>query len=373
MTQLKPNDLFAYFDFSLSISPCLSGKTIANIAEFKKLTLEIKSLISAPSIIYNNLYAMTLNKFMEFCQAMPLDRQKSLAYSLLLTTLKITIAALKIRRGVLFPPQSDSETIAEQEPLWTYAIFTASLFAFLPDLQKDRTIELYKSETEKLGLWHPISGRLYEPNTYYKILYCQNKTIIERSSLLSSWIGRILPVEGVRWLAEDNEIWNTWWDSITQTKIEKNNLWQLLKKSRDLALDVNSEISSKNSHSQSFFENELPSTIVDFNHWIIKNCSSGGELNGKKNFLRVDAGVIIRFKKIADFLKSHPQYAPTNIFLEQFDRYLKKENNSLLSSHIVTQEQGPELTINGILLLNDFLIKPLKSLPANNQFIEDLS
>ena len=113
-----------------------SSSRITNIRQ------ELKSLISAPAPVYAALYETTLFRLMEFCQAMPQNINQPTPYSLLTTTLETAVAALKVRRGVMLPRHSNSETIAEQEPLWTYAVFTASLWVQLPDLQADRTIEL---------------------------------------------------------------------------------------------------------------------------------------------------------------------------------------------------------------------------------------
>ena len=145
-------------------------KKSPNAGKCSRIRQELKSLISAPVHVYSALYETTLFRLMEFCQAMPQDMNQPKPYSLLMTALENAVAALKIRRGKMLPRHSNSETIAEQEPLWTYAVFTASLWAQLPNLQTDRTVELYKNEQEKIGRWHPLAGNLYEPNTFYKIL-----------------------------------------------------------------------------------------------------------------------------------------------------------------------------------------------------------
>ena len=115
----------------------------------------------------------------------------------------------------MMPRHSNSETIAEQEPLWTYAVFIASLWVRLPDLQIDRTIELYKNEQEKIGVWHPVSGNLYEPHTFYKILPKPHPILINRTTCLAANVIKIMPSVACRWLSSDQKVWSAWWEIMT--------------------------------------------------------------------------------------------------------------------------------------------------------------
>ncbi len=223
MTQVTDADL-SHKNYNEQYWPCLTGEEIARRQEFQTLRRELKALISAPAPLYATLYETTLLRFMEFCQAMPQDMSQPKPYSLLTTALETTVAALKVRRGVMMPRHSNSETIAEQEPLWTYAVFIASLWVRLPDLQMDRTIELYKNEQEKIGVWHPISGNLYEPNTFYKISAKPHPILIDRTACLSADLVKIMPSVAFRWLSSDQKVWSAWWEVMTQSANAHNEL-----------------------------------------------------------------------------------------------------------------------------------------------------
>ena len=210
--------------------PCLTGEQIAHHQEFQTLRRELKALISAPASLYAAFYETTLLRFMEFCQAMPQDMSQPKPYSLLTTALETTVAALKVRRGVMMPRHSNSETIAEQEPLWTYAVFIASLWVRLPDLQRDRTIELYKNEQEKIGIWHPISGNLYEPHMFYKILSKPHPIMVDHTTCVAANVIKIMPSVAYRWLSSDQKVWSAWWEVMTQSASQHNELRELIQK-----------------------------------------------------------------------------------------------------------------------------------------------
>lgn len=83
---------------------------------------QIKTLVSCPPKIYSQLYLSTLSNFIIWC---PVE--------LIRARLKLTIAALKIRRGILLPKNAGAETIAAEEPQWTFAIFSSCLLKGLED------------------------------------------------------------------------------------------------------------------------------------------------------------------------------------------------------------------------------------------------
>lgn len=87
---------------------------------------EIKNLISCPPKIYSQLYLSTLSQFIIQC---PEELQKDL--------FNLSIAVLKLRRGILLPKNAGAEAIAAEEAQWTYALFSASLLKTLnEDIQR---------------------------------------------------------------------------------------------------------------------------------------------------------------------------------------------------------------------------------------------
>ncbi len=372
---------------------------------------------------------------MEFCQAMPQDMHQPKPYSLLMTALENAVMALKIRRGKMLPRHSNSETIAEQEPLWTYAVFTASLWAQLPHLQADRTVELYKNEQEKIGRWHPIAGNLYEPHTFYKVLPEPHPIAVDSTACLVGSLTRIIPSVAYRWLTSDQKVWLAWWEVVTQSMSPNNELRPMIEKilpqntqnkvsteSRDNPVNAsavshsdsskniedNSDMHSKNGevevppiahekiddiHSSNEKQNseeklvqnpkksesetastlkpsaEEDNALADIQEWVLHHCSAAGKLNGKKQFVRIPSGLLIRESSLKTLIKENLEYPSVDAVLKLLERYLEKESQSTWVQYPFVHNAKEEI-ISGIILKNEYLCESLKNYPEN-QFIEN--
>ena len=110
------------------IIPSLSGRELLRKPEVMHLIHTIQTLISAPNKTYQKLYLSTLYNLAEFCQAMPYSENEfDCSYGFLIRQISLALAALKLRRGILFPKNAGAEAIAAEEAQWTYAIFAGSL------------------------------------------------------------------------------------------------------------------------------------------------------------------------------------------------------------------------------------------------------
>ncbi len=210
-----------------NLQPCLSGEALMRQKTVQRDTALLKQLISAPADIYQQLYLKTLHAVLELCQAIPQDITQSKPYSFMQNQLDLTITALKLRRGKLLPTNANSETIAEQEPLWTYALFSASLLYNVDRIQAVGHIELYKNPGEKLGLWHPVAGSLAEPTTYYRITAERNTLILDKKAFQSILIGKLIPTVALRWLAQYPAVFQDW-QAVIVEQAQPNNPLQIL-------------------------------------------------------------------------------------------------------------------------------------------------
>jgi hypothetical protein len=419
--------------FFQGLWPCLKGEEISQRREIQCIREELKSLISAPAPVYSALYETTLLRWMEFCQAMPQDMNNPKPYSLLMTALNNAAAVLKIRRGKMLPRHSNSETIAEQEPLWTYAVFTASLWVQLPNLQADRTLELYKNEQEKIGRWHPLAGNLYEAQTFYKILPEPHPIAVDSMACLAGSLTRIIPSVAYRWLTSDQKVWLAWWEVVTQSISPNNELKPLIEKilsqnaqnkviteasDHHLNLTAVSHPDSKNreDNSESLKNQEMtvpavvhektdeiislkekqnlrekliqnPQKVVsentftlepraeeanalaDIQEWVLHHCSAAGKLNGKKQFIRIPSGLLIRESSLKTLIKENLEYSSVDAVLKLLEHFLEKESQSILVQYPFVQNAREEI-ISGIILKNEYLYESLKSYPEN-QWVEN--
>lgn len=135
-----------------------------NHHSLQRLLVEVQNLVSCPDKIYKKLYLSTLSHFMTQCQTEELKQR-----------LTLTIIALKLRRGVLFPKKAGAEAIAAEEAQWTYALFSAALLSGLQfDLIKKvipNVAENWLSENDFLySQWKEILFNTVKKNNQLNII-----------------------------------------------------------------------------------------------------------------------------------------------------------------------------------------------------------
>jgi hypothetical protein len=208
--------------------PCLSGEAVtAQLAG--RFLLDLPNTISVPQELYASLYLATLHNVAAFCQRQPFqqyaqetkeaketketkENKEGEAALLLSEQLKLTLAALQLRRGMLLPPDAGVESIARQDARWTYALFSAGLLFQLHGIQDDRIIALSNRDGADSRKWHPMVGTLYEPERYYSIAWQPSAvfTALPPASIMTALIKQCIPANALTWLLQDEQVFNDW-------------------------------------------------------------------------------------------------------------------------------------------------------------------
>jgi hypothetical protein len=350
-----------------NLHPCLQGTQIFSLPNINSCALELRQLISAPNDIYKELYLPTLHSFMEFCQAMPADMQNPIPYSLLKRRLELAIATLKLRRGQMLPQHSNSEAVAEQEPLWTYALFTVSLLIQINHIQSDRSIELYKNKHEKLGVWHPMVGSLYETGTYYRIIPKMPVLQVNVEILQTELLGKIIPGIGMRWLSACSGVFKLWLEAITGTIATNNALVRLIREAaQKIAFEwpekpVSFEKPTLPAASETTGDNVLQ-MLMD---WIAKQANTQ---NKAPDFLRLTTGMFITKTALSIFITQCSITLSLNALIKALDSaLLKKEENPIFQYCSIRFENRQIL--EGIIIDQKNLNNTLKAYQIQTDFI----
>lgn len=352
------------------LMPCLSGAALLQQPSIMPWLAQLKLLISAPPDTYQELYLATLLRFAEFCQAMPFDVRRPQPYSLLQRQLELAITALKLRRGCMLPQYSESELIAEQEPLWTYAVFTTCLFTGFSRLQHDRIVELYLNKNDKIGEWSVLAGNLYEPETYYLINPSPSPALVDSAIYLALLIGRIIPACAIRWLANKPEVFHSWWQAITGeiTVEKKDGLLQLIEQAAEkIDYPFNDKEPSKKSTKTVLFADQA---LEDILAWLQQRGKTPDHNPESDLLLRIPAGLFIDLNRIADFLNIYPEYSSQAHFLECLDNFLLKDNQSVLHRYRSSRFEK-RIVLEGVILQEKYLSPLLKAFPMQSSFVPD--
>lgn len=345
-----------------------------------ELAKQIRGLVSVTNDIYNELYLSTLHRFAEFCQNMPLNEAGD-PYSLLIQQLKLCIAVLQIRRGLLLPQGASAETIAEQEPLWTFALFSTSLLYQIHKVQEDRQIFFYNAQGERIGLWHPISGSLYEPNTYFTIEWKSAEKIVN-NTLMASLATRMIDAPIIRWLSQEYSLLDLWWNAITTydsnnffikiihevlekttvNQVKQQNKKHILKDKAVITQNQTTNNVSSSASSEHSDDIEITSSFLIF----LEHQYSQDE--NETNWLRVKHGLLVRSNIIDEFIKANKEVcADKNQFINLIKPSLVEEKNQC-QFRFRPLDYGDRRIIEGIILKEEYLNELWKKIPINSEF-----
>jgi hypothetical protein len=111
--------------------------------------------------------------------------------------------------------------------------------------------------------------------------------------------------------------------------------------------------------------------LADLNQWIMHHCSSAGGLNGKNQFARIQAGLLIRDSSLTHFIKENSEYESVESLLKLLDPCLRKEESQVIFRYCFVHNSTEE-TLRGIILRRRYLCESLKNSP-DNQFIQNIT
>lgn len=370
----------------IEIFPCLTGDDVINNGAQHLLT-ELRLLISAPAVIYQKLYVPVLYRFAEFCQAMPLN-QNSAPYSLLLRQLTQSIAALKVRRGLLLPPNESAETIAKEEAQWTFAVFTAALLYPLPALLSNKQVNLYqKKQNGNHHPWNPLEGSFYSRAAYYSIEWISPPQI-SWVAFMEVLIPQLMAPPALHWLKQNTRLFNRWWQAITVEQ-SGNTLSSIVEKAiqllnsvpddttsatlpidtvrpqNNLAIEqATSDVCTENSeNSTNSQDNDIKITLellFKFLDELIPNSQS-------LDWLRVAEGLLINKNTLYRFLKQYRESETLEHFINVIKSALYTHDNryEFRYRHIVYENRR---RVDGIILKEEVLPEHWKNQARTTDF-----
>lgn len=346
-----------------SLISCKSGDELFSVAPLKKYITEIKNLVSCPNDIFESLYLSVLYQLAEYCQMMPFSRKEfSNPYGLIERQLQLSIATLKLRRGLLLPKNAGAETISVDEAQWTYAIFLAALFRDIHSVQHDRAVYLHYENGEKSGRWNPLSGSLYEKNLYYRIEFVEQKQVENTAIFMAVLAGRIIPAIVFRWLSGNIELSQYWWNSILHNQSQLSDISKLIEEAGN-KLGINllhADTKEKNVPQQEWLDH--------FIEWAMQRVK-----NSPDSIFRLQQGLFIS-EAIMDDYFSEIELQSTPSFLQK----LQKANGVIMNKDslyhsLCSKNFEDRRVLRGIVMNHDLLPTQFNHLPLNTHFQENLS
>lgn len=173
---------------------------------------KIRQQVGIPSAHWNALYQPLVDGYAAFTQQLPASEahHHSDRGGLLKHGLETALAALTLRRGILLPPGSSAEQLADKQDVWTYATASAALLHDLGKPVVDQRIALRSLARGNLGIWNPLAGPIQSPATHYSIRYVRGRRYRLHPRLPPMLAHFLVPPLGLEWLMRDLDVFEAW-------------------------------------------------------------------------------------------------------------------------------------------------------------------
>jgi integrating conjugative element relaxase (TIGR03760 family) len=173
---------------------------------------QIRRQVGVPLAHWDALYQPLLDRFAAFVQQLPASeahhhRQPG---GLLQHGLDTALKALTLRRGILLPPGSSAERLAEKQDVWTYATTSAALLHDLGKPVVDQQVDLLDPNGRNLGRWNPLAGPIRPPATHYSIRYVRGRRYRLHPRLPPMLVHHLVPAVALEWLVQDLDVFEAW-------------------------------------------------------------------------------------------------------------------------------------------------------------------
>ncbi len=187
------------------------------LLEHGPLLSSIRQQVGVPDAHWNSLYRRLFESFADFVQQLPASEahHHHEPGGLLAHGLQVTLSALTLRRGVLLPPGANAEELAEKQDVWTYAAATAALLHDIGKPLCDQRTPMFDESGKALGDWDALAGPMAAPAAAYRIQFRRGRRYRLHARLPPLLAHHIVPASGLRWLASDMDVFESWLATIS--------------------------------------------------------------------------------------------------------------------------------------------------------------
>lgn len=264
-----------------------------------------------------------IHNIIHHCQQMPetLNSYYALPGGLVDHALNRTQAALSLFRQ--FVVQDTTTELSEEQKLWLYALFSASMLQHIGKLQLDYRVELFDNNGSLLGPWNPLLKRMDDAGNYYKFEF-QPESEREPRSRITILLARLLmPSSGFAWIISNPQVLAVWLALLSDDIRGAGTLGAILVRADAFALQryfnewLNKGHRGGRTHRISTFVDTMPEDITDKDHvtgiefikWL-KGKLESGELmiNKAPHLLMVSGGMLVLPETFEWFVREHPAY-----------------------------------------------------------------
>ncbi|MBA2652456.1 MAG: TraI domain-containing protein [Tatlockia sp.] len=296
------------------------------LAEEKReaLMLQIRKTIALDEVRFDSLGLSLLHNFINHCQSLP---ETSTSYysqqgGLLDHSLNRTEAALNLFQQYLM--LEDQAELTEEQNLWQYALFSASILQGIGKLQIDYMVEIYDNNGQFLKQWNPVLESLVALGSHYSYEF-QKESDEDLRRRLNLLIARsIMPTSGFAWIASNAQVLAVWLALLNEDTYAAGTLGAILIRANAISIQRYLNQLMPRGHGSrggrygrvSTFTNVLPDSVaeieqqigVELIQWLTKSLDGGRLMINKAPLLMVPGGLLMTDEVLRLFMLEHPEY-----------------------------------------------------------------
>lgn len=319
------------------LSPTNKAKSLKNLtkilpplqlladAKRKELLEQMQGLSALDPSRYESHCQVLINNLVNYYQSLPETSHNfySQPGGLMDHALNRTEAALSLfRQFVILDEQGE---FSEQQALWQYALYSASLLKGIGKLYTDYRVELYDAKGQVLKPWNPLLEHLAEIGKYYDYSFDKEGDKEFRRRLNIVIARAVMPAHGFSWLASEPEILAIWLALINEDERSAGTLGALLIRANAIALQRYMDQFMVKGHAGrgggrfgriGAFSDTTPESLVDkeqmlaveFIQWLSKMLGEGLIQINQSPLFMVPGGMLMSADLFKWFIREHPEY-----------------------------------------------------------------
>ncbi len=287
------------------------------------LLQNITQSCAMPSTRFNDLCLKLVHNFIHHCQRLPetANSYYALPGGLLDHALNRTEAALHLFRHSLVHDHDDD--LSEEQHLWLYALFSASILQGIGKLQLDYKIDQFGANGQLLTRWNPLCDKLSAVGTYYHYEFLQGSEDDLRRRLNLLLARQLMPESGFAWIAGDPTVLAVWLALLHEDPNAAGILGAILERADGIAIqrDLNEFLIRHNGtggarpSKMNTFIDATPEANpekdrllgAEFIKWLTQEIQKGEFHINKAPLMLIPAGIVMSREAYQLFMRNHPE------------------------------------------------------------------
>lgn len=271
---------------------------------------------------YEQLCVPLIQQFAQYCQSLPEPQHGyySQPGGILDHALNRTEAAMTL---FLQYVAQEGRDISDEQRLWGYALFSASILQGVGKLQTDFLVDLYDANGTMTTQWNPLLQGMSVAGRYYDYQFQKDSGEDFRRRLNPLLARQLMPVGGFAWIASNPQVLAVWLALLHEDWQSAGVLAAILIRADAIAIQrywheqlIGYAAHSGRASRLTTFSDAAPLSLdeieqitgMEFIQWLMKSLDSGRIMINKAPLFSVPGGVLMCADIYKLFMLEHPEY-----------------------------------------------------------------